>query len=59
MKNKTITILFDFDGNLSSGRFYSKIPLQHQKDKSMIEKVIFSENREDVLNKWMRGVKML
>ena len=55
MKNKINTILFDFDGVLSSDRFYSKIPKKYQESRGKIESIIFSENREDVLNKWMRG----
>lgn len=58
MKKKELkAILFDFDGVLSKGRFYSTISDKDQKIKDAIVQNIFSKEAWDVVQTWMRGEK--
>ena len=54
-RNELKAILFDFDGVLSKGRFYSTICNEDQKIKDAIIQNIFSKEAKDVIQTWMRG----
>lgn len=49
------TILFDFDGVLSNGRFYSTLAKSNPKAYAKITKAIFGKHNQKVVRTWMRG----
>jgi len=51
------SILFDFDGVLSKGRFYSTIPEKNYKIKDAINKNVFNKGSWNLMQTWMRGEK--
>lgn len=55
--NDLKAVLFDFDGVLSKGRFYSTISDSHPKIHSKIVENIFSKDAWEVVQTWMRGEK--
>jgi FMN phosphatase YigB (HAD superfamily) len=52
---KLKTILFDFDGVLSKGRFYSTIVESHPDIHAKIVQNIFTKEAWDTIQIWMRG----
>lgn len=48
-------LLVDFDGVMSQGRFYVGHPEAYTREFSHLQKVLFQENRDDLLKRWMRG----
>lgn len=56
-KTKIKSILFDFDGVLSNGRFYSTIPSEYSVIKEKVISTLFSKEAWEVTKEWMRGDK--
>lgn len=56
-KTKLKSILFDFDGVLSNGRFYSTIPTEYAEIKEKIITNLFSKDAWETTKEWMRGDK--
>lgn len=48
-------LLVDFDGVMSQGRFYTGHPEAYKQEFAYLQKVLFEENRDNLLNHWMRG----
>jgi len=55
MKNELKYILFDFDGVLSNGRFYSTISESHPDIYSKIYKRLFTNESWEFIKVWMNG----
>ncbi len=55
MKKKLKCILFDFDGVLSNGRFYSTIENIDLKLHTAINRKIFSKESVAIVERWMNG----
>jgi len=57
MSNEELSlILFDFDGVLSNGRFYSQLKDSHSLTHQAIVQHLFSDERWSLISEWMRGV---
>lgn len=56
MSNKTLSlILFDFDGVLSNGKFYSQLQDSHPTTHQKIMEELFAKESRPLISEWMRG----